>query len=271
MRIALAALVVIPGLVLAIAGCKKPKGDGAPGEEGTTGAAGSRVGTGTPIAGEPVKTACDLKAHDLAEQSHAIDGKSFLVRCPAGCAEGTVWGTDLYTDDSAACRSAVHAGAIPASGGVAAVTFVRGQVSYAGSQRNGVASSDYGRWPRSYYVQGIDDKGRAIGAAPTIYDDRTGAVGCGAANPFGGSPGEVFTAVCPADCTQGTVWGSNPYTSDSSLCAAAHHAGLLDGKTRKVKLTLGGPLKSFKGTTANGVTTNDYGPYGSSVTLSKAE
>ena len=126
----------------------------------STAASNDKVGGGAPITGEPVKTACDLRAHEVGEQSHAADGKTFLVTCPANCPEGSVWGVDLYTDDSFVCRAAMHAGAIQASGGKAAVTFARGQHSYLGSSRNGVTSSGYGKFARSFYVQALDAQGR---------------------------------------------------------------------------------------------------------------
>ena len=196
-----------------------------------------------------------------------------LVTCPSGCGEGSVWGTDVYTDDSTVCRALLHAGTIPASGGKAAITFVRGQLSYVGTQRNGVNSSSYGKWGRSFYAQALDDQGRAIGAPPTIYDDTAGVVGCTDANPFPVKAGDVYTAVCTSDCTNETasVWGSNPYTGDSALCMAARHAGALKPGSLKVKVTFGGPKESFKGSAANGVKSNDYGHLGSSMTLSKAD
>lgn len=70
---------------------------------------------------------------------------------------------------------------------------------------------------------------------------------------------------CPKDGTLGTVWGSNPYTDDSSVCTAAVHAGLIklaEGGTVLIKVT--GPKDSFKGSTSNGVTTDDYGSWGGS-------
>jgi len=67
------------------------------------------------------------------------------------------------------------------------------------------------------------------------------------------------------------VFGSNPYTDDSSLCAAAHHAGLLGPGALKFTVTLSGPKASFQGSTANGVTSVPFGPYAGSVTVAKAQ
>ena len=242
----------------------------------TTGSSSSSSGGGSggnvsAVGGHPaIRTACDLKAVDFATQQSAKEGQPILVDCPQACADGIVWGSGLYTDDSLVCRALVHAGAIPAAGGVGAITFAPGQLTYLGSDHNGVATNAYGKWARSFYAQAIDANGNPQGAPPTIYDDHTGLVVCGA-NPFGGSVGEVFTAICVEDCTGGNVWGSNPYTGDSALCTAAHHAGLINGPQQKLRVTIGGPLEAFKGSTANGFTTQDYGAFGSSYTLSPAQ
>ncbi|MFM2423456.1 MAG: hypothetical protein RL291_1986 [Pseudomonadota bacterium] len=69
---------------------------------------------------------------------------------------------------------------------------------------------------------------------------------------------------------EGQVWGSGPYTRDSVMGAAAVHAGLLKpGETAVLRLTVMPPLKSYKGTVKNGVTTSDYGDFPHCWMLSK--
>ncbi len=60
---------------------------------------------------------------------------------------GTVWGTDIYTDDSNRPMAAVHAGVISA-GQTATVRVCNlpGQSSYTGSTRNGVTTNSYSSW-----------------------------------------------------------------------------------------------------------------------------
>ena len=61
---------------------------------------------------------------------------------------------------------------------------------------------------------------------------------------------------------QGSVWGSNPYTTDSTLGAAAVHAGVLKvGEKGIVKLKAKADAGGYTGTTQNGVTTGNWGPY----------
>ena len=72
-----------------------------------------------------------------------------------GTLTGSVWGTDIYTDDSVLACAAVHAGVVlPGQTKVVTVTILSGQSSYQGSVRNGVTSSSYGTWPGSYSFAG---------------------------------------------------------------------------------------------------------------------
>ena len=66
----------------------------------------------------------------------------------------------------------------------------------------------------------------------------------------------------------GTVWGSGPYTGDSNLCTAAVHAGVVDASGGPVRVIPSGGLESYQGSTANGVTTRDWGSFGSSFDVS---
>ncbi|HUU01781.1 MAG TPA: LCCL domain-containing protein [Myxococcota bacterium] len=69
---------------------------------------------------------------------------------------------------------------------------------------------------------------------------------------------------------QGSVWGSEVYTSDSHLGAAAVHAGLLKpGEHGVVLVRILPGQKSYQGSTANGVTSNAYGPWSVSFTIEK--
>jgi hypothetical protein len=50
------------------------------------------------------------------------------------------------------CTAAVHAGAITAAGGSVLVTIMPGQADYPASTQNGVTSSQWGTWNRSFTV-----------------------------------------------------------------------------------------------------------------------
>jgi hypothetical protein len=59
--------------------------------------------------------------------------------------------------------------------------------------------------------------------------------------------------------TQGSAWGTDTYTDDSSLAVAAVHAGILKpGERGKVKVTMLPGQDSYPGSTRNGVTTGSW-------------
>ncbi|ARQ01607.1 LCCL domain-containing protein [Pseudorhodoplanes sinuspersici] len=69
--------------------------------------------------------------------------------------------------------------------------------------------------------------------------------------------------------SEGPLWGTDIYTGDSTLSAAAVHAGLLKvGQTAVLKVTTVAPLPEYQGCVRNGVTSHDFGRYGSAYRLS---
>jgi hypothetical protein len=79
---------------------------------------------------------------------------------------------------------------------------------------------------------------------------------------------DEFSGTCPKACTIGSVWGTGTYTTDSAICVAAVHAGVLDPKEGgDVDVTVIAGLASYKGSTANGVTTGSWGKYEKSYTV----
>jgi hypothetical protein len=57
----------------------------------------------------------------------------------------------------------------------------------------------------------------------------------------------------------GSVWGTDVYTSDSSLESACVHAGLLQsGEAGVVKVTMVPPVPVFQGSTRHGVTSRPW-------------
>ncbi|MDP3233703.1 MAG: LCCL domain-containing protein [Myxococcales bacterium] len=71
--------------------------------------------------------------------------------------------------------------------------------------------------------------------------------------------------------TTGSVWGTEVYTSDTHLGAAAVHQGLLKPGERdvlKVKVIAG--QNEYLGTTKNGVTSQGYGAWSVSFVIGKA-
>ena len=190
-------------------------------------------------------------------------GRQTLVcHCSADAIEsGAVWGSDIYTDDSQLCRAARHAGALSADGGTVRIDAKPGRAAYAGKARNGVASSAWGSWSRSFIVARAT---YANSAAP----DYPATDVC---PPNAGTLASAsLTCRCPADATTGgSVWGSGPYTADSNICRAARHAGRIGPRGGTVTVRLLSGRSSYGGSTANGVTTSNWGSYGTSYDFSE--
>jgi hypothetical protein len=75
---------------------------------------------------------------------------------------------------------------------------------------------------------------------------------------------QALTCFCtPAQMT-GTVWGSGPYTTDSSVCAAALHAGAIARTGGMVTAQASHGCNSYRASANNGVATTAYGPWNSS-------
>jgi hypothetical protein len=74
-------------------------------------------------------------------------------------------------------------------------------------------------------------------------------------------PGQTYYFRVEGAAT-GTVWGTDTYTGDSALPAAAVHAGAVRlGESGVVKVTVVEPLGQYRGTARHGITTSSYGRY----------
>ena len=133
---------------------------------------GLQSGSTTVIAGQgPIGTFTFSKLNASPSAATAIPnntqnmtgyrGRSgiFSITITGSINGGTVWGTDIYTDDSDISRAAVHASII--QNGETKPVYIEmlpGQGSYAGSSRNSVSTSSYGNWGGSYkFVTGGGD------------------------------------------------------------------------------------------------------------------
>ncbi len=187
----------------------------------------------------------------------------------AGADGGTVWGSGIYTTDSPICKAAVHAGAIPAGGGNVAPKAAAGCAAYSGSTAHGVTTSSWGSFGGSFFFPGHGDgKCAAVAAAPPPPPPPAAAVAGGAcpANLAGfanAATANEFSCTCGAGAG-GSVYGSGVYTADSSLCAAAVHAGAVPAAGGPVKINKAAGCPKYTGTTANGVTTTSWGTYDAS-------
>jgi LCCL domain len=82
-------------------------------------------------------------------------GETFYFRVQ-GEDNGPVWGTDVYTGDSAIAAASVHAGAVElGESAVIRVTVLAPLRAYTGSRSNGVTSNSFGPYGTAYRVERV--------------------------------------------------------------------------------------------------------------------
>ena len=166
-----------------------------------------------------------------------------------GSSGGSVWGSSIYTDDSNIARAAVHAGVVGV--GQSATVYIKvlpGRNSYASTNKNGVSTSSYGSWSGSYAFVHVTNP-TSIGSAP------------GSMTGYRGQNNKIFKMTLTG-ANSGSVWGSGPYTDDSSLARAGIHAGVINaGQTTTVYVQVLPGLSSYMSTNNNGITTSSYGSW----------
>ncbi|XWX02884.1 LCCL domain-containing protein [Aggregatilineales bacterium SYSU G02658] len=222
-----------------------------------------------------VEIECRFSAFDLTFDPTT---QRAFVACPANCTSGSVWGTDIYTADSSVCRAAAHAGAInAATGGRVLVTSLPGQDSYAGTERNGITTSSWGSYRASFSVapaEGapISTPRPSATAAPSVNVRQLGLQTQPATCDLRVSTDVVNESSiyalfeCPAGCTNEyyAVWGTDVYTGDSYLCAAAIHAGALTDAGGLVLITRLPGREEYTASERNGISTSSWGGWGES-------
>jgi hypothetical protein len=83
-----------------------------------------------------------------------------------------------------------------------------------------------------------------------------------------GENARSYEYACPAGGTPGTIWGDVAYTDDSSVCAAAVHAGALTrdaGGTVTIVMRVG--RAAYVGTERNGVSSQPWDGWGGSFEI----
>ncbi len=248
----------ISAMVIGSAGCAKLKSENsaantAGGETKTTPASS----TSAPPAAAGTPTTWQANANSLIESG----AQTMTVTCSPAGQPHNVWGSDIYTSDSSICTAAVHSGLINfQQGGTVTVELRPGRSIYGSTERNGVTSSTYGSWQHSFVFKTPNTESlvrAADEATPVLWNTGAAIVNF--------EMGKTLKFNCPGGGKEGSVWGTDIYTLDSSICTAAVHAG-------RIKLDSGGPVTiemrpgedSYKGSLRNGIKSNDYEKYGSS-------
>lgn len=262
-------VLLLTAIVFGCAGCSKIKNDNSTataneGGHGGTSANNSNTGPSSPpappsAAGEGKPTTWETKAASL----NGKDGETMTLACAPGGTAYSVWGSDFYTSDSSICTAAVHSGLITfQQGGTVTVELRPGRPIYGASERNGVTTSDFGSYPHSFVF-----KAPNMETVLREVEDATPVMWNSSAVIVSFEVGKTYKFKCPAGRKESSVWGTDIYTLDSSICNAAVHAGKLTENGGPVTIELRPGEDSYKGTTRNGVTTNDFGQYGRSFVV----
>lgn len=254
-------VLLLAAIVVGSAGCSKLTNQNS--------TAGGHTNTSPDNASAPAPPASAGKGTPTTWEANASslnskDGETLTLQCSPGGTARSVWGSDIYTSDSSICTAAVHSGLITyQQGGTVTVELRPGRTIYGCSERNGVVTSPYGTYQQSFVF-----KTPNMEAVVREVEEQTPVLWNTSAAMVGFIPGKTIHFKCPSGGKESSVWGTDIYTIDSSICNAAVHAG-------KLTLENGGPVtielrpgeSSYKGTTRNGIKTNDYEKYGSSFVV----
>jgi hypothetical protein len=221
--------------------------------------------TTTTVDGSGSSTTASPGEEDVWDQTatehRGENGERFTIDCPPDGTEHAIWGVETYTDDSSICTAAVHVGLITFDeGGEVEYEIAPGLDEYESGIGNDVTSLRYPQYAGSFIFPDAPPGSGDFTIGPETWQ-RTAA-------QYARDEGERVTHACAPGGPTGQIWGTDTYTSDSSICTAAVHAGL-------ISVEEGGPViieiapgaDSYEGTTANGVTSNSYGTWGASFTF----
>lgn len=158
----------------------------------------------------------------------------------------SVWGTDVYTFDSAVCLAAIHAGVLQRqSAGIVTFTMGPGAAAFRASTRNGVTSKPYTSYESTFKFDTSGEPGRLDGRTTL----RVPA----------GFAGSIVVTCPPTGDFPYSLWGTDIYADDSSICAAAVHANLITAAAGgPVTVTPAGAQNAFQGSSRNGVKSENY-------------
>ena len=256
------AVLLLTAIVLGSAGCSKLRN-----ENSTTGGGGhvaDNSNTSSPVPPSSVAEGTPTTWQANASSLNGTDGKTFTLACSPGGTAHSVWGSDIYTSDSSICTAAVHSGLITyQQGGTVTIELRPGRTIYGCSERNGVTTSPFGSYQHSFVFKTPNTE-----AVVREAEDQTPVLWNTSASMVSFETGKTYKFKCPSNGKEGTVWGSDVYTIDSSICNAAVHAGKLTMESGgSVTIELRPGESSYKGSTRNGIKTNDYGAYGHSFVV----
>lgn len=187
--------------------------------------------------------------------------ESYACSCESGFVGSSIWGTNVYSTDSNICAAAQHAGAITQAGGAVQAVAAGPQAAFTASTQNGVTSNEWGAFERSFIF---------VNPNLVIKTAASGDAALEACTTTLANGQDRLSCSCNVGvAAQGGVWGSGPYTADSSICAAAQHAGVIgpDGGTVTVLRIPGVP--NYSASQANGISSSAWENFDSSLVFDR--
>lgn len=257
-------MLLLAVFTLTNSGCSKLKRDNGGGGHSSSTSDNSNIAPSTSAPPSSVASGTPTTWEAKATSLGGAVGQTFTLTCSAAGTAHSVWGSDVYTADSSVCTAAVHSGLITfQQGGTVTIEMRPGRSIYGASERNGVTTSPYGSWQSSFVFKTPNTEAILRDA-----DEQTPVMWNASAAMVNGDNGKTWKFKCPPNGKEASVWGTDVYTQDSSICNAAVHAGKFtmdSGGSVTIELRPG--ESSYKGSTRNGIKTNDYGPYGRSFVV----
>ncbi|XP_056385983.1 clotting factor C-like [Hyla sarda] len=138
--------------------------------------------------------------------SKDLSSSTSQIYCPSGCMSKnlSVWGTEIYTENTAVCLAAIHAGKVSNGGGYITVQKLPGQEMYIGSTMNGIISLNYGISATSFTFLGYSTQA----VASTISPNTTTT-----SNPTSAIVTSTSVTVTTSTMATNTIFPTSPVTS----------------------------------------------------------
>lgn len=108
---------------------------------------------------------------------------------------------------------------------------------------------------------GMTCAGGVCGALPATWSTSATTHSCPA------DVGVAFSYACPAGGTAGSLWGTDVYTYDSSICDAVHAGRITLAAGGIVTITIAPGAASYTGSLRNGITSSSWPAYSCSFTF----
>jgi|GEM_PF-1037714 len=198
---------------------------------------------------------------DTCPSNFKAAGKADVTcMCAPKDATGSLYGSHPYTTDSSICKAAKHAGILKDAPVSVTAKKVSGCDTYLGTEANGVKSSKWGKYPESF---GFASKGAIecpkAGAAAAPAAPVAAAAKC--PSNFKAAGKDEITCSCEPAAATGSLYGAGPYTTDSSICKAAKHAGILKDAAVTVTAKKAPGCPKYLSTEANGIKSSGWSSY----------